>query len=1156
MCLENLSLFLKKSHNELFSSAHSMEINGLVEEGRDFILPLIIASCREEKRPVVLICEDEKIAKSKELFYQNLGFKAQYFPQKIYSPYGVLSQSLELEFQRQGILRGLRNNSIELLLITVGALQKNLPPIEAYEALSIFLEINQVYDLEKLKLHLVEIGYQAVKVVENVGEFSFRGEIFDIYPVGYEFPVRIEFFDTEIERITFFDETTQLRLADQKQSSSVEIGSIYSLKNTNENQLFLKQQLISVLDSERRDNKNIDYTYFERYLLEEDAFLSQFEQLLPLFYSTLSNILEYFQVFPLLILNNLSQLERVLIQQLEINSVQIATLKKEGQFLPFQEQLFFNEAYLKSLFKREKLMAFSYLPKKSRFIDSVKRHFLSAENIQSYHKDLEQLKDDLVLWRDQNKTVILGYSDNDEKEKWKNFLAENQFFAQEVLKENELCILNYPLNEGLVFSDIDLVYLPYSSIFAKNKVRQVRKKQKEDRQLLSLEDLEIGDYIVHEAHGIGIYGGIEHIQLKDSENDYLILKYKGNDRLLIPIHQIKQLQKYHGEEGKVPRITDLNSKEWAKTKAKVQGAIEDIAKALLKVSAERKMKEGFAFTYYQEEEDSFKAAFPYLETPDQALAIKETLKDMTMPYPMDRLICGDVGYGKTEVAMRAAYRAVLNHKQVVVLVPTTVLCEQHFRTFKERFSDFGVEIYFFNRFTGKKDEKEILEKLKNHQIDILIGTHKLLSEKIEYSDLGLLVVDEEQRFGVKHKEKIKALKTSVDILTLTATPIPRTLHMSMVGLRDVSLIETPPQNRQPIKTYIIEHQMTVIAQAIQRELSRGGQVFYVRNHVDSLDDIADELKYHFPHATIGLAHGKMKEAEIDGTILSFINKEIDILVCTTIIETGIDIANANTLIVEHADNFGLSQLYQLRGRVGRSAQVAYAYLTYAKNKVLSDISEKRLMALKQYTALGSGHKIALRDLKIRGSGNILGKEQSGQMLSVGFELYMYMLEETIALLKGEKKDSSEVELQLKLNAFISEKYIQDLSLRLSLYKRIYAIKEIDVLAKLYFETLDRFGDMPKETARLFSLMKVKLLAQQCFIKKILGLKEGYEIYFYEEKLENKGLILLVKALQDGVIKGYFAKKDSQDILVISKEKEGLDYLSHQLKTISSIVNQV
>lgn len=466
----------------------------------------------------------------------------------------------------------------------------------------------------------------------------------------------------------------------------------------------------------------------------------------------------------------------------------------------------------------------------------------------------------------------------------------------------------------------------------------------------------------------------------------------------------------------------------------------------------------------------------------------------------------------------------------------------------------ALKLHFLNRFTTKKEETEILEKLKNHQIDILIGTHKILSDKIEYADLGLLVIDEEQRFGVKHKEKIKALKTSIDILTLSATPIPRTLHMSMVGIRDVSLIETPPQNRHPIKTYIIEHDMNVITQAIQRELSRGGQVFYVRNHVEDLEEVAQKISHYLPKARLGIAHGKMKEAEIENAVFSFINKEIDILVCTTIIETGIDIANANTLIVEQADNFGLSQLYQLRGRVGRSAQVAYAYLTYNKNKILSDVSEKRLMALKQYTALGSGYKIALRDLKIRGSGNILGKAQSGQMLSVGFELYMYMLEETIASLKGESRERNEVELQLKLNGFIPESYISDLSLRLSLYKQIYATRELERLGKLYFETLDRFGDMPKEMVRLFSLVKVKLLSQQAFIKKIIKVEQGYELYFYEEKISLVALEGLLKAIEQDELNGHFIKRDNQDIFLVKGDNEKLDYLSNALKQISSIVN--
>lgn len=1155
MDLKELYLFLQKKSPDLFLE-DSIEINGLADEGRDFLLPILIENQTKYKRPVILVCENEKIAKSSEAYYQSLGFKACYFPSKVYSPYGVLSQSLDIACQRQSLLYAVLKNEIEVLLMTSDGLQNNLLPVKAYEALMLSLTLGESYDFEKLKFDLISMGYQAVKVVENQGEFSFRGEIFDIYPIGSFSPLRIEFFDSEIEKISHFDEMTQLRVDKEVVDKTINILSIFTIKNTKENQLALKQGLIRAIENAKEKKIKIDISYYERYLLEDDeAFITQAEALMPLLYPDLVSVLDYFDVKPLVIINHYSEFERTLLNQVERDRVQISSLEKEGQFLPFQEKLLIDENSITKLFQKEQFIVFSYLPKESRLISLDKRIFLSVESLEEYNKDFIKLKEALNGWKNQENTLLLGYKTLSEKEAWKNFLKENDISYSEAFVSGKVCLLEYDFSSSLLFHGMNLIFLSYASIFTQSKRKKVESKRKESRHLLSLEDLDLGDYIVHEAHGIGIYAGIEHVKLKESENDYLILQYKGNDRLLVPIQQIKQLQKYQGEDGKTPRITNLSSKEWAKTKAKVKGAVEDIAKALLQVSAERKLKEGFAFHSYQDEEERFKAAFPYIETPDQDLAIRDTLRDMTLSYPMDRIICGDVGYGKTEVAMRAAYRAVLNHKQVVVLVPTTVLCEQHYRTFMERFSEFGVEVCFFNRFTSKKEEKEIIEKLKKHQIDIIIGTHKLLSDKIEYADLGLLVIDEEQRFGVKHKEKIKALKTNVDILTLSATPIPRTLHMSMVGIRDVSLIETPPQNRQPIQTYIIEHQINVIIQAIQRELSRGGQVYYVRNHVSALDDIKERLNQALPNAKIGIAHGQMKEAEIEGTILAFINKEIDILVCTTIIETGIDISNANTLIVEHADNFGLSQLYQLRGRVGRSAQVAYAYLTYAKDKVLTDVSEKRLMALKQYTALGSGHKIALRDLKIRGSGNILGKEQSGQMLSVGFELYMYMLEETILALKGEKKENSEVELQLKINAFIAEDYIKELSLRLSLYKQIYAIKEIETLAKLYFETIDRFGEMPKETARLFSLMKIKLFAEKAYVKKILRVNAGYEVLFYEEKLAMAALVQLVEKIQAGEIKGKFIKKEGNDVLFLEEEKGRLDILAQGIQKISSIVNK-
>ena len=764
-------------------------------------------------------------------------------------------------------------------------------------------------------------------------------------------------------------------------------------------------------------------------------------------------------------IENLTNFDVSLNKAINEDEVQTDTLRREGQFLEKQSMLFLTKERLKIHLNKYNVMAYSYLPKLSEFVDIEEKVYSVGEDLITYYDDRNALVTDLKAWLE-TKAVIFTYQGDEEREKLIHFLKDNGLRYTDSLEKGELALYPSALALNYHWQDMDVVFLSYEVIFSKTKKTSSRQTDKENRGEFNLDDLELGDYIVHENHGIGIYAGVEHIALQDSENDYLVLQYKGNDRLLIPIAQVKHLQKYHGDDTKAPKVTNLNSKEWVKTKAKVKGAIEDIAHHLLKTSAERKLKEGISFLGFKEEEERFFDSFPYVETPDQLKAIEDTLADMTRPYPMDRLICGDVGYGKTEVAIRASYRAVLNLKQVLILVPTTVLCQQHYRTFTERFSKFEVKIEEFSRFTSKKDEKQILQDLAEHKIDILIATHKALSDKVNFSDLGLLVIDEEQRFGVKHKEKIKALKTDVDILTLSATPIPRTLHMSMVGLRDVSLIETPPKNRHPIQTYIIEHDLMTISQAIQKEVARGGQVFYVRNRIDALDDILEKLQKSLPHVKIGLAHGQMSEKEIDTVMLAFMNKEIDILLSTTIIETGIDIANANTLIVEYADTLGLSQLYQLRGRVGRSHQVAYAYLTYAKNRYLTEVSEKRLMALRQYTALGSGYKIALKDLKIRGSGNILGKEQSGQMLSVGFELYMYMLEETINQLKGIEKVSDDVELNLQVSAYIPSDYIKDNALRLSLYRKIYGIADLEELKALYYDTLDRFGDLPSQLLRL------------------------------------------------------------------------------------------
>ena len=606
----------------------------------------------------------------------------------------------------------------------------------------------------------------------------------------------------------------------------------------------------------------------------------------------------------------------------------------------------------------------------------------------------------------------------------------------------------------------------YEIIHKKIKRKIRRQNISNAERLKDYNELEKGDYVVHNIHGIGRYLGIETIEISGVHRDYLTIQYQNSDRISIPVDQIDLLSKYVASDGKTPKVNKLNDGRFQKSKQKVQHQVQDIADDLIKLYAERSQLKGFAFSTDDSNQEEFDNDFPHVETEDQLRSIQEVKKDMESSRPMDRLLVGDVGFGKTEVAMRAAFKAVNDHKQVAVLVPTTVLAQQHYTNFKERFNDFAVNVEVLSRFRSKAEQKQTLEKLQKGQVDIIIGTHRLLSKDVEFADLGLIIIDEEQRFGVKHKETLKELKKKVDVLTLTATPIPRTLHMSMLGIRDLSVIETPPTNRYPVQTYVLESNPTVIREAVLREIDRGGQVYYLYNKVDTIEQKVSELRELIPEASIGYVHGQMSEIRLENTLLDFINGEYDILVTTTIIETGVDIPNANTLFVENADHMGLSTLYQLRGRVGRSNRIAYAYLMYRPDKILTEVSEKRLEAIKGFTELGSGFKIAMRDLSIRGAGNILGSMQSGFIDSVGFEMYSQLLEEAIAKKQGRenKRQKSNAEINLQIDAYLPSDYISDERQKIEIYKRIREIDSRVNYENLQNELIDRFGEYPDVVA--------------------------------------------------------------------------------------------
>lgn len=757
----------------------------------------------------------------------------------------------------------------------------------------------------------------------------------------------------------------------------------------------------------------------------------------------------------------------------------------------------------------------------------------------SFQQRSELLIKQLKEWRRKNIIFLLA-STKERAMRLSEILRQEEIGVKsqpgQELEMGEVIVIQANLHEGFHFLSGQIIVVSDQEIFGvkkKKSKRSFRDKYEQGIRLSSLEDLSVGDYVVHINHGIGRYLGLENIQTDGAQRDYLALEYHNKDKLYIPIEQMEMLQRYLGVEGHAPKLSRLGGAEWSRLKKKVGNSVQELAKDLLALYAVRETTKGYAFQEDQPWQKDFEDAFPYEETEDQKRSIEEVKRDMESPRPMDRLLCGDVGYGKTEVAMRGIFKAVMDGKQVAVLVPTTILAQQHFNTFRERFKQYDdlIKIEMLSRFRTPKEQQKIIKEVAKGRVDVIIGTHRLVQKDIVFKDLGLIIVDEEQRFGVTHKERLKQLKLNVDVLTLTATPIPRTLYMSLVKVRDMSLIETPPEDRFPVQTYIMEYDEQVIKEAIEEELAREGQIFFVHNRVETINKIAKHLGLLVPQARIAIAHGQMSEDELESTMLDFIEGEYDLLVCTTIIETGLDVPNVNTLIIDQADKMGLSSLYQLRGRVGRSNRVAYAYLTYRKNKVLSEVAEKRLQAMREFTALGSGFKIAMRDLEIRGAGNILGAEQHGHIASIGFELYAKMLQQAINNLKGETPGIEETQLaiELKVSAYIPDQYIPESKRKIEIYKKMATVDRLEDVNDLEEEIEDRFGTLPVEVRSLLNVARIKGLAkvvgveslnqenQQVVIKFRLGTQLKGDTYsMLIDKYKGKLVVMVKKAPQINV----------------------------------------
>lgn len=998
-----------------------------------------------------------------------------------------LMSSQEKIISRVEALRFLTDSSKRgILVCNIAASRLILPSPNVFKDSVVKISVGEEYDQNTLIYQLKEIGYRKVTQVQTQGEFSIRGDILDIFEISQLEPCRIEFFGDEIDGIRSFEVETQLSKENQTEFTIFPASDmLLREKDYQRGQSALEKQISKTLSPILKSYLEEILSSFHQKQMHSDSrkFLSlcydktwtvfdYIEKNIPIFFDDYQKLMNQYEVF-----------ERELAQYFT-EELQNSKAFSEIQYFADTEQIYK---------KQSPVTFFSNLQKGLGNLKFDKNYQFNQYPMQEFFNQFSFLKEEIERYKKMNYTIILQSSNSMGSKTLEDVLEEYQIKLDSrdkssVCKES-VNLIEGNLRHGFHFVDEKVLLITEHEIFQKKLKRRFRRQHVSNAERLKdYNELEKGDYVVHHIHGIGQYLGIETIEIKGIHRDYVSVQYQNGDQISIPVEQIHLLSKYVSSDGKAPKLNKLNDGHFKKAKQKVKNQVEDIADDLIKLYSERSQLKGFAFSADDEEQDAFDDAFPYVETDDQLRSVEEIKRDMQASQPMDRLLVGDVGFGKTEVAMRAAFKAVNDHKQVVVLVPTTVLAQQHYTNFKERFQNFAVNIDVLSRFRSKKEQTETLEKLKNGQVDILIGTHRVLSKDVVFADLGLMIIDEEQRFGVKHKETLKELKKQVDVLTLTATPIPRTLHMSMLGIRDLSVIETPPTNRYPVQTYVLEKNDSVIRDAVLREMERGGQVYYLYNKVDTIDQKVSELQELIPEASIGYVHGRMSEIQLENTLLDFIEGQYDILVTTTIIETGVDIPNANTLFIENADHMGLSTLYQLRGRVGRSNRIAYAYLMYRPEKSISEVSEKRLETIKGFTELGSGFKIAMRDLSIRGAGNLLGKSQSGFIDSVGFELYSQLLEEAIAKRNGNAnantRTKGNAELILQIDAYLPDTYISDQRHKIEIYKKIRQIDNRVNYEELQEELIDRFGEYPDVVAYLLEIGLVKSYLDKVFVQRV------------------------------------------------------------------------
>ena len=1010
------------------------------------------------------------------------------------------------------------------VIVTADAFMDKIQPLDKIK--DNYLEISEgsVIEQDALKKKLVKMGYEAVEQVDSPGQFAIRGSIIDIYTLTDEVPYRIDFWDDEVDIIKSFE------IENQRSIENLESIKIYPATEY----FFTEEEIKAGLDKIKLElNKTVEKfrkkfkteeahrlkTTVEEFItnMEINPFGVSIDSYVNYFSDSLTSLLEYFDN-PIFFID---EPKRVLEQLNAVNGEfkdSMTNRLEKGYVLPGQTDVLWNKERITDKINSYTKVVFTAIAQKVSVFDTEDFVEVDARNISPYNNKFEMLVEDLKRYKKQKYSVLLVTTSATRGQRLAEDLRDfgiSAFYEKDDTREvnpGEVMIISGRLRKGFTYPMVKFVAISDTDIFGERKKKRRKKHGYSGSNISSFSDLNIGDYVVHENHGLGIYRGIEKVEVDHVVKDYIKIEYAGGSNLYILATQLDMIQKYADSEAKKPKLNRLGGQEWNKTKSKVKKAVAEIAKELVELYAIRQNGQGYAFSPDTEWQKEFEEMFPFEETDDQLNAINEVKKDMESTKIMDRLICGDVGFGKTEIAIRAAFKSIQDNKQVAYLVPTTVLAQQHYKTFKQRFKDFPVRVEMLSRFRTKSNIDQNIRDLKKGYVDIVIGTHRLLSKDVKFKDLGLLIIDEEQRFGVKHKEQIKELKNNVDVITLTATPIPRTLHMSLIGIRDMCVMEEPPQDRMPIQTFVMEYNEEIARDAINRELARGGQVYFVHNRVQDIADMAASVQNMVPDANVAFAHGQMSERQLEEIMYDFVNGDIDVLVSTTIIETGLDIPNANTIIIHDAERMGLSQLYQLRGRVGRSNRMAYAFLMYSRNKMLTEVAEKRLGAIRDFTELGSGVKIAMRDLEIRGTGNLLGAQQSGHLEAVGYDLYCKMLNQAIEVLKGETPEEDfETKIDLMCDAFVPASYIKNETLKMDIYKRIAGIETDEEYEDMQDELIDRFGDIPSQVENLLQVVLLKAAAHKVYITEISGTKDKMKIMMWNQaKIDVERIPILVR----------------------------------------------